>query len=106
MNTKIKFTTQPSPDTSAFEFFLCDLIAHRRPTRKVTTTAGIRNLVYVAVKNSEKDTKVNTNAKFTTRSTSDDSAFEFSDVLGIPGFCSSGESPLFSPTPVSMGAPL
>ena len=82
------------------------LIANRRPTRKVTTPAGIRNLVYVPVKNSEKDTKVNTKIKFTTQASPDASAFEFSDVLGIPGFFSSGESPLCSPTPVSMGAPL
>ncbi len=56
--------------------------------------------------NQKKNTKVDTKIKAMTQSTSDDSAFEFSDVLGIPGLFSSGESPLCPPTPVSMGAPL
>ena len=54
----------------------------------------------------KKNTKMDTSIKAMTQSTSDDSAFEFSEVLGIPGLFSSGESPLCSPTPVSMGAPL
>jgi len=54
----------------------------------------------------KRNTKVDTKIKAMTQSTSDASAFEFSDVLGIPGFSSSGESPLCSLTPVSMGSSL
>ena len=57
-------------------------------------------------RNTKADTEVNTKIKFTTQPSPDASAFEFSDVIGIPGFSSSGESPLCSPTPVSMWVPL